>query len=65
MSGHLDHYEECPELHRVDELIEDYYLKGDYETCFRGCLELAEKGYSRGTWRRSRSFEERSAYDEQ
>lgn len=46
MSGHLNHYEDCPELHQVDELIEHYYLKGDYETCFRGCLELAEQGYS-------------------
>lgn len=42
---HINHYEDCPELHQVDELIENYYLKGDYETCFRGCLELAEGGY--------------------
>ena len=46
MGGHLNHYEECPELRRVDELIELYYKKGDYDTCFRGCLELAEGGYA-------------------
>lgn len=42
---HINRYEDCPELHRVDELIQNCYLKGDYETCFRGCLELAEGGY--------------------
>lgn len=46
MSNHHNQYKDCPELHRVDVLIEDYYCKGDYETCFRGCLELAERGYS-------------------
>ena len=39
-------YEDCPELHMVDDLIENYYLKGDYKTCFRGCMKLALKGYA-------------------
>lgn len=39
-------YEDCPELHRVDALIENHYLKGDYKTCFRGCMKLALKGYA-------------------
>ena len=43
---HLNHYDDCPELRRVDELIENYYQKGDYEACFQGCLELAEQGYA-------------------
>lgn len=42
---HINRYADCPELHRVDGLIQNHYLKGDYETCFRGCLELAEGGY--------------------
>lgn len=41
-----NYYEDCPELHRVNDLIENYYLKGDYGACFRGCLELAKTGYS-------------------
>lgn len=45
---HINHYDDCPELRRVDELIQNYYLKGDYETCFQGCLELAEGGLSPG-----------------
>lgn len=43
---HIYEYKECSELRRVDELIENYYEKGDFVTCFKGCLELAEKGYS-------------------
>lgn len=39
-------YEDCPELHQVNALIENHYLEGDYGTCFRGCLELAKTGYS-------------------
>ena len=39
-------YQDCPELHQVDELINNYYLKGDYTTCFNGCMTLAKKGYS-------------------
>lgn len=39
-------YEDCPELHLVDALIENHYLKGDYKTCFRGCMKLALKGYA-------------------
>lgn len=39
-------YGDCPEFHRVNDLIENHYLKGDYGTCFRGCLELALRGYS-------------------
>jgi TPR repeat protein len=39
-------YKDCPQLHEVDRLIHTYYEKGDYETCFAGCLKLAEEGYS-------------------
>ena len=39
-------YEDCPELHRVNELIENHYCKGDFVTCFHGCMELALQGYS-------------------
>ena len=39
------YYEPCAELTICNELIENYFEKGDYEPCFRGHLELAEKGY--------------------
>ena len=39
------YYRPCPELDRCNELIEQYYLKGDYEPCFAGHLALAEQGY--------------------
>lgn len=39
------YYEPCAELDICNGLIETYFEKGDYEPCFRGHLELAEKGY--------------------
>jgi len=39
------YYKPCKELTRCDELIEKYYLKEDYKTCFEGHLELAKIGY--------------------
>lgn len=40
-----NYYKPCPEYDRCCELIDRYWEKGDYETCFRGHLELAERGY--------------------
>ncbi len=38
-------YADCPELHQADALIEKYYLKGDYASCFRGHMALALRNY--------------------
>ena len=40
-----NYYKPCPEYDRCCELIDRYWEAGDYETCFRGHLELAERGY--------------------
>ena len=39
------YYKPCEELTRCNELIERYWSAGEYEPCFRGHLELAERGY--------------------
>ena len=39
------YYKPCPELNRCDELIEKYWDTEQYDKCFAGHLELAEKGY--------------------
>ena len=39
------YYKPCEELARCNELIERYWSAGEYELCFRGHLELAERGY--------------------
>ena len=39
------YYKPCPELDRCDELIEKYWDTEEYDKCFAGHLELAEKGY--------------------
>ena len=39
------YYKPCDQLTRCNELIEKYYLTGQYEKCFEGHLELAEQGY--------------------
>lgn len=39
------YYKPCPELDACNNLINQYYLQGDYATCFAGHLTLAEKGY--------------------
>ena len=40
-----NYYKPCAELSECDRLIEEYFLKGKYEECFKGHLRLAEKGY--------------------
>ena len=40
-----NYYKPCAELTRCNELIEKYWKSGDYAACFRGHLELAERGY--------------------
>ncbi|MBQ8556987.1 MAG: sel1 repeat family protein [Clostridia bacterium] len=40
------YYKPCPELDRCNELIEKYYLTGQYEQCFAGHLALAQEGYA-------------------
>ncbi len=39
------YYKPCPELDQCDELIEKYWDTEEYDKCFAGHLELAEKGY--------------------
>lgn len=39
------YYKPCPELDRCDELIEKYWDTEQYDKCFAGHLELAEKSY--------------------
>lgn len=41
----MPHYEPCPEFDKCNELIERHFQTGQYEACFAGHLELAEKGY--------------------
>lgn len=38
-----NYYKPCAELSECDRLIEEYFLKGQYEECFKGHLRLAEK----------------------
>ena len=38
------YYKPCPELDRCDELIEKYWDTEQYDKCFAGHLELAERG---------------------
>ena len=40
-----NYYKPCAELSECDRLIEEYFLKGQCEECFKGHLRLAEKGY--------------------
>ena len=39
------YYKPCPELDICEELIEKYFVTKQYDKCFEGHLELAEKGY--------------------
>jgi len=39
------YYKPCKELDVCNELIEKYFNTQQYEKCFEGHLELAEKGY--------------------
>ena len=40
----IDYYKPCPEYDRCCELIDRYWEAGEYESCFKGHLELAEQG---------------------
>ncbi len=39
------YYKACPEFDRYNELIEKYWNTKQFEKCFEGHMELAEKGY--------------------
>ncbi len=39
------HYPPSPALTRCDEIIHNYFLSGDYSTCFKEHMKLALKGY--------------------
>ena len=39
------YYKPCAELDICEELIEKYFKTKQYDKCFEGHLELAEKGY--------------------
>ena len=39
------YYKPCAELDICEELIEKYFKTKQYDKCFKGHLELAEKGY--------------------
>ena len=39
------YYKPCPELTRCNDLIERYWENKQYEECFAGHMELAQKGY--------------------
>ena len=39
------YYKPCAELYICEELIEKYFNTKQYDRCFEGHLELAEKGY--------------------
>lgn len=43
MSG--SYYSPCKELDICNELIEKYFVTGQYAACFQGHLPLAEQGY--------------------
>lgn len=40
-----DYYKPCEELSICNDLISRYFEKGEYALCFKGHMELAEKGY--------------------
>ena len=40
-----NYYKPCAELDMCNELIEKYFLTEQYEKCFEGHFELAQKGY--------------------
>lgn len=40
-----NYYKPCPEFTACNELIDKYYLTGQYEKCFAGHLPYAEGGY--------------------
>lgn len=40
-----NYYKPCKEFDMCNELINKYYLTGQYEKCFEGHLKLAESGY--------------------
>lgn len=40
-----EYYKPCAELDKCNELIEKYFQTEQYELCFNGHLELAEKEY--------------------
>ena len=42
----MGYYKPCKEFDECNELINKYYLTGQYEKCFEGHLKLAEKGYA-------------------
>ena len=39
------YYKPCSEFDRCNELIEKYWNTKQFEKCFEGHMELAEKGY--------------------
>lgn len=39
------YYKPCAEFYRCNELIEKYWESKQYDKCFAGHMELAEKGY--------------------
>lgn len=39
------YYKACPELDRCNQLIDQYWYSGQYDKCFAGHLELAQRGY--------------------
>lgn len=41
----MNYYKPCKEFDECNELIDKYYLKGQYRECFEGHLRLAEQGY--------------------
>lgn len=41
----MAYYKPCPEFDRCNELIRKYWESKQYDMCFSGHMELAEKGY--------------------
>ena len=41
----MAYYKPCPEFDRCNELIRKYWESKQYDLCFAGHMELAEKGY--------------------
>lgn len=41
----MAYYKPCPEFDRCNELIRKYWESRQYDMCFSGHMELAEKGY--------------------